>query len=249
MLASFSVQAAVTTTHLWRLGEDDPNPLVGQSINSDTRDAVGTIHLGRVSLPTYTSQTFGNFPASTLGISFNGTSDGLFLGGPNAKLGNNFGVELFVNPATVSGGHVLFYNGNTGTTGWGIYQQGATYAGLFGGVAFFGSAPAVAGQWDHLALVRDNGIATLYINGAAVGSTGSSPNASGVDEFMAGYNGILNQEHFSGSLDHIRTFTFTAGQFNPATDLSFVSVVPEPGTLTLLGLGAAGLLAARRRRA
>lgn len=81
-------------------------------------------------------------------------------------------------------GQVLFYNGNTSTAGFGLI--GTVVAGkleieiLEGGVEIQDTGFALtAGQWHNLALTRDDGIFTLYVDGNAVYSGNGNVNPIG----------------------------------------------------------------------
>ncbi|MCI0747523.1 MAG: LamG domain-containing protein, partial [Verrucomicrobia subdivision 3 bacterium] len=86
---------------------------------------------------------------------------------------------------------------------------------LFGGRAIFGSGPATAGVWTHLALVRNNGTATLYVNGVASGSSTASPNMPAGSFAIGAQPQSLAAEFFAGALDEVRVFSFNPGQFSP----------------------------------
>nr|WP_245323188.1 VCBS domain-containing protein [Bradyrhizobium shewense] len=86
------------------------------------------------------------------------------------------------NGDAASAGQVLFYNGNTSTTGFGL--MGTVISGkleiaiLEGGVEVQNTGFALtAGEWHNLALTRDNGIFTLYVDGSAVYSHSGGVNA------------------------------------------------------------------------
>ncbi|PPQ15573.1 hypothetical protein CV770_30870 [Bradyrhizobium sp. AC87j1] len=86
------------------------------------------------------------------------------------------------NGDAASAGQVLFYNGNTSTTGFGL--MGTVISGkleiaiLEGGVEVQDTGFALtAGEWHNLALTRDNGIFTLYVDGSAVYSHSGGVNA------------------------------------------------------------------------
>ncbi|WP_434056884.1 VCBS domain-containing protein [Bradyrhizobium tunisiense] len=81
-------------------------------------------------------------------------------------------------------GQVLFYNGNTSSAGFGVI--GTVVAGkleleiLEGGVEIQDTGFALsAGQWHNLALTRDDGIFTLYVDGNAVYSGSGNVNPFG----------------------------------------------------------------------
>ncbi len=233
-LWALSADAAVTVLHYWRMGEDDSGATAG-GISSNTVDMVGgltlTNHYGPLYGPLYSSSVSleaGVHTGSKLCLQFPTGSYG--WGSLISNVVNNFGIELWVCTSNTTGTNCLAYNGNTSTSGWGLYQEGANYYGLFGGVVMFGAAPAVAGVWQHLALVRDNGTTTLYLNGAVVSSSTSAPNIP-TGGFGVGAPALYALQFFSGYLDEVRVFTFAAGQFS-TNDLLINS--PYLGTINLL---------------
>ena len=216
--AASSAMAVVTTTHFYQLGEADAGAVASNAGNVTTTDSVGGTNLTRTGAPTYSSSAAA--AGSSLSMDFSGS--GVFYSGASASaLTNNFGIEAWVRSETTSGNHAIAYNGNTSNAGWGLYQIGGNYQALFGGVAIFGGAAVATDTWTHLALVRDNGTSTVYVNGVASGTSGSNPNAVGANPFFVGGNPGNASETFNGAIDNVRTFTFTPGQFNAATDLNF----------------------------
>ncbi len=211
------VQAAVTPVSHWRLGENDAGAYGGLPCSS-TADLVGGRTLQFLPTVFWDSFGVGATAAARVGSTLCLRAYGAESAGTNAAipaLTNNFGLELWVNPNTLTGNQCLAYNGNSGGSGWGLYLIGDQYRGLFGGVGFVGTATATVGTWAHLALVRDNGITTLYVNGVASGTTSAAtPNPP------AGRFAVLGQpqnpaaERLFGFLDEVRVFTFAPGAFS-----------------------------------
>ena len=74
---------------------------------------------------------------------------------------------------------------------------------------------ATVGVWTHLALVRDSGVGTLYINGVASASFLDTPNPP-AGRFAVGSDPqILGGETFTGLMDEVRVFTFAPGNSPP----------------------------------
>lgn len=225
--------AAVTYLDVYRLGENDPGAVSGNVGNATTVDAVGGNHLSRVGSPVYTNNTIAY--DSSLAMTFsgvNGVSDERYaIGAPISTLVDNFGIELLarVNADGFSDPYsAVAYNGNSGPNGWGIYRENNSYIGLFGGAAVIGTGviPAVPGTYQHLALVRDSGTTTLYVEGIPAVTFGGAPNMPTTGFGIGGnHNG---GENFRGSIDNVRVFTFAPGTFNAATDL-------KPGYVNLAG--------------
>lgn len=215
---STSAMAVVTTTHLYQLGEADPGVFASGVGNATTIDSVGGNNLTRNGSPTVSSSAAASGSSLSMdfagsGVSYSGTSI--------SALTDNFGIEAWVRTQTNTGNHAIAYNGNTSNAGWGLYQIGGQYQALYGGKAIFGGAGVVLDTWTHLALVRDNGVATVYVNGVASGGTSATaPNAVGANPFFIGGNPGNAAESFNGTIDHVRSFSFAPGQFSAATDLS-----------------------------
>lgn len=102
--------------------------------------------------------------------------------------------------------------------------------------------------WYHVAFVYENNQMTQYVNGVEV-----SPDEATNNEELALLNTTNitigktqgNNGNFNGILDEVKMFdtALTAGQI---AQEAFV-FIPEPTSLGLLGFGALGLLARRRR--
>jgi hypothetical protein len=197
-----------------------------------TLDGLGTKHLASsnpfisvtpfytpLNLPGSDPKPAGTLLGSTVCLRFEFSAapfNGPYLTGPllsNAT--NNFGLELWVNPAATAANACLAYNGNTASNGWGIFQVGNTVQGLFGGVGFFGSGALPLDTWTHIALVRQGGVATLYVNGVAAGTTAAAPLAPS-GGFAIGASPPAFTAGFiqDATIDELRYFTFIAGQFS-----------------------------------
>ncbi|HEX5219679.1 MAG TPA: LamG-like jellyroll fold domain-containing protein [Verrucomicrobiae bacterium] len=95
-----------------------------------------------------------------------------------------------------------------------IHRAGTEYRASLGGMTAFAPVPAVAGVWAHLALVRDNGTATFYVNGVASGTSLGIPQPA-TNSFMIGaHPQFAVNTWFEGAVDEVRVFTFAPGQFS-----------------------------------
>ena len=125
------------------------------------------------------------------------------------------------------------------------------FEGALGGVSLVGDGyTAVLDTWVHLALVRDTGITTFYVNGVANGAP--TPIESIPMDATEPHLGVSDgaATYFTGSIDEAAIFTFTPGQFGPS-DLAYnkaisIPVVPIDPAVSLYAeyhLGEAGSLA------
>jgi hypothetical protein len=221
--------ATPTVNGYWRLGEDDLGSVAGQPADSITADSSGNgnaLGLLGSSAATYSSVRAQN---SAMSILFDGTSN--YSGNVINTGTDNFGIEIWAYPtATPALNHsfILVDNGRTCCSGYGIVlanpdtgpEWDMLYGSQFGGT--IGSAQL--NKWTHLALVRDNGVNTTYINGVAVAQQGGGPN--GISGNLTIGSNDQNGERFIGYLDEARLFTFS-----PPFDPSFLLInqpVPTP---------------------
>lgn len=219
-VTSCGALAQLTPVSTYHLGESDPGAAPGAPGAALTVDSSGIGSLFRVGIPTYS--TFGS-PASGIGMTFAGV-EGYRNGGVVTTATDNFGMDAWVYATSVAGNAVIAYNGDTGTSGFGLFRNGGNYTYLFGGVALAGAAPVALNTWTHLAIVRDSGVTTFYVNGRANLVTGDAPNAA-AGAMGVGINPIVMAEQFIGTIDEVRVFTFAPGTFQPAL---LVPAVAQP---------------------
>ncbi len=214
LLVASSTRAAVTVHHYYRMGENDSGQKPGVAFT--TRDVAGTKDITWAGGPFY-STAVSSEAAARVGSVY--SMDFFSTGGPYGSatlltnVTDNFGVEAWIYPTTTSGSHVMFYNGDPGSSGWGIRILNGTYEILFGGVIFTGGGVPVANTWTHVALVRASGVANLYVNGVSVINTALAPNPA-VGTFSVGATPGTFTDPWPGLLDEVRFFTFAAGQFS-----------------------------------
>ena len=236
--------AAVTNVAWYRLGENDPGAASGVVVSGFTTNLIGSQNLIPFGSPRYTNRfatTAASQVGSSLSVNFNGTSQYL----SNAIISSavdNFGLEVWVKPnATDSGNRTIVYNGNPTVNGWGLIQRAGTeYRASLGGMTAFGPAIAAAGVWAHLALVRDNGTTTFYVNGVATGTSLGVP-LPATNSFMIGaHPQFAANTWFNGAVDEVRVFTFAPGQFSTndlLLNVQRVTTLPA----TAVGVGVATL--------
>jgi len=165
---------------------------------------------------------------------------------------DNFGIEAYIQPQTTAAARP-FYNGGDGTPldpltdGFGLTISGGQYFGLLGGVASIPTGvAAIPGTPVEVALVRDGGVFTVYINDVAKGSLAAASAPVLATDMLSIGNFDATPAGFAGVVDEARLFTFAAGAFIPSTDLGGAAV-PEPSSLLLVIVGFTGLTVKARR--
>lgn len=250
VLASLPASARAEWVDVARYGlGDDDRGAAQPKIITFTRDRIAGRDLQAIGSPTYSLDVPGlaaEISGGLLCAQFNGIDQA--LGRDLLDLDTeSFGVEAWVYPQTAEGVHAIIYNGDTRTSGWGIYQVGNTYGILFGGVKLATGGTVQANTWTHLAFVRTSGYARLYINGQPMEVFITQPPLTPTSgRFVIGSPGQGgNAEYFKGRIDDVRVFTFPVGEFStseflyslrrpsltgrPATEIS-------PTTITVAGL-------------
>lgn len=243
--AALPAQATITVLNQWHLGEADAGASAGGAGAALTVDNVAAFNLNKLGAPTYTADVPPGI-GSALALAFDGANDQYQnTAGVASTLTDNFGIEAWVKSnGNTSGNANIAYNGNTGSSGWGIYRLGANYGFLYGGVVLYGSAP-ISSQWTELALVRNNGTTTFYVNGAVSYTTTTGPNTPSGGVGIGGNPLTAGYEMFDGEIDEVRIFSFASNAFS-VSDLNLAPPVPTPmlslhwlallaGTLVALG--------------
>ncbi len=224
VLSATPARAAISVLDYWRMGESDPGANPGVTI-TNTIDSVGTNHLVMSGLPVYSADVAlaaATLARSSLSANFTGTS-GYGLGSNVVNLVDNFGIEAWVKPGPdVTTPQILVYNGNTAFNGWGIILGSTAYAGLLGGVNVTGPASAFPNVWAHVALVRNQGTSTLYINGIATPGSGIGdlPHPPSGNFAVGTVTQTPGSQVFNGLVDEVRVFTFSPGEFSPTNLLA-----------------------------
>lgn len=227
-----SARATITVLDYYRLGEDDPGA-TNNGFAFGTRDSAGTNDLvASPGLPAtwynYVSAAASNHTASVFSCYFGGNP---FYGPALTNLTDNFGIEAWVYPSVTGSTNCIVYNGTPGADGWGLWQVGNFFQGCFGGVEFFGLGAGSFGSWTHLALVCDDGLARLYVNGVPSGTElDYLPNTPSDFFGIGGTPDNAPSEFFNGLVDEVRVFTFAPGQFSSG-DLLVNSPLPPPTIL------------------
>lgn len=132
---------------------------------------------------------------------------------------------------------VLFYNGHTGNGGYGILMKpNRTLEILLGGEAYLtGSAKLTAGIWQHVAIVRNLGTWSLYLDGIQYSMSSNTkaprpPNAVDGNKTSVG-SGESNNHKFYGSLDEAKFWTVARSTAQIQSDMKECSATATTGLL------------------
>lgn len=134
----------------------------------------------------------------------------------NFATGDNFVVEVWVHATKADdpGWHVALANGHGGS-GFLIGQQGKQWKVLVGGVGDTTLGDVVPEKWTHLAVVKEAGRCTGWLDGKKIGALpglgGGAPN------FSLGAT-APGKEPFRGWISEARVASFKPGKFEPAAD-------------------------------
>ncbi len=162
------------------------------------------------SAPTWASGKIGT------ALSFNGTSNSLYLGSNSSLSPNNLTVETWFNTSS-SGNSMLIRNrgggyglelgsytggGATGKIKFWIYDTGASYD------RTVSSATYNDGKWHFAAGTYNGSQVALYIDGVNVGSSTAGTIFYSGNNFAIGKDGDAASGYYSGSLDQIKIFGY-----------------------------------------
>lgn len=93
---------------------------------------------------------------------------------------DNFTLASWMKVFSFPGGNVgLYFNGVSGSNGWGCYIDGTQVHGLIGGVAVVGGFTPSVGDWHRYLVSRRSGTFSFYVDGVLNASSGSGVNVPG----------------------------------------------------------------------
>ena len=167
----------------------------------------------------------------------------------------NLGVQLWVRAEGRAGTHPLLHVGDPAGDGMGLWQVDGVFKGRLANGAWVGEAPVQVGVWQHLALVRQGSISTLYLNGQAVGPTstaeirapqilsGGSLSTQRIKGLKVGGALTAGGSSFTGDMDELQFFTLAPGAvFSPQVNLAptaqpdlRVQSSPQPVPAVMMG--------------
>lgn len=241
-LALFSAQTAdavIVTVNLYELGEP------GSYVDNRPQDSIGGLHFaGGAGTPMVLTDSPS--PASSVYSRFEGQY--AFAADLSAFPTDNFGIVLWARVSDSLQDAGLFASAKNNDGRLTFHLINGNWAASYKGLGWIGASSG-AGQtvtadtWTQLAIIRENGIATFYINGVAQSGTSDQVPVFTNNAHFAVLSGGTP---YLGDLDQLQFFTF-----DPLTDdpVAALAVIPEPANLaTLTALLGIGFVVLRRRR-
>jgi hypothetical protein len=238
LLSGMLVQAAVTPIRFYHLGENDPG--VGHAVvAANSLDSVSTNALILTGSPKYWAHAAPGNTNSAYSILFSVGDQGTAAVVTNT---GNVCLEAWANTGWRTS-HVVVYNGDSATDGYGFVLSNNTYLAVLGGVGIAATIPCPPGSWMHLAMVCSNGVVAVFTNGTLAAVTNATPIPPTGNLFIGGPNvgtAVSNPDpgyiydYMHGFVDDVRISTFAPGGFK-ATDLLYTPAVPAPLSIGLSG--------------
>jgi len=181
------------------------------------------------------------------GLQLNGAGD--YLSAPSSSSlnisGGRMTLSMWLNPQGGSGDQVALAKFWGATMNSPVYQYGleldggtvphfylGTAAGLTG--ASMGSALPV-GQWTHLAVVVDSGVATFFVNGSATTAGALATSITARDSSLYLGADLRPSQYFRGSVDDVRIYNRAETGLEVLADMnrSLAGPPPSPGSPTV----------------
>lgn len=160
---------------------------------------------------------------------------------------HNYTAQIFASGADSTGFYIGVKNNQDGT-----YSLVAAVITDTNGVVQVGNAvPLNTATWTHLAVVRDNGTNTFYVNGAPSGDSNTDTPSTNAPTGTGSQNGMRlgasggDQVAYRGLIDEARAFTFSPGTFSltnllyPSASATTPLIVGQPANATVWDGGAA----------
>ncbi|MCF7955825.1 MAG: LamG domain-containing protein [Phycisphaerae bacterium] len=232
------------------------------AFDGDSSAAVTAAHAGTL---TTTGTGSGTFVTGKFGqaIDLESSTDNqayVVVGGDESDfdfVGGSMSISLWYTTESLYVGYqTLVAKGEGG--GWRLARRGTTanlvqFAGP-GSIIIDGETDQQDGSWHHAVATVDasTGTTSLYIDGVLKG-TGSGTIGDRSNAMQIGGNPDAPNRSWAGNFDDVAVWSRALSVdevtaiWNNGTGASVSSLIPEPATLAILGLGGLGLL--RRRRA
>ena len=163
-------------------------------------------------------------------MAFTGSLSDAFHAGVVTTVQDNLTIEAWVKWNGTTGVQTIVENGSTGSDGYQLaINNGNVVCYLGGYLTLTSSVNLTAYQWEHVALVRNSGIWTLYHNGLSNSVTNNTATPfmpSG--NFTIGSNSTSYQG-FVGEIDEVKIWNVARGGTEVNFDMNACSSGPQTG--------------------
>ena len=175
-----------------------------------TDDPTGAAQMSTVDTVTVTPVDLAPVILAHNGMDTFSANNGAVTAAPVLTATDNFTVIADVNWSGTDTGHgsqFIFYNGNSATSGFGLYVDSATgkLGYMTGGVdTSLSSVVLSPDEWHQVGLVRDHGVWSLYVDGAKY----ALPTQLGMNDYSsdAGWTSVGNAGTGVGTVSGISGF-------------------------------------------
>ncbi len=138
------------------------------------------------------------------------------LGAVVSTATDNITLEAWVKWNGVSANpQLICLNGHSGTSGYAIFIPASTSTPtiLFSGIGFaYSSYSLPIGVWKHIAIVRNSGIWTFYVDGMPYSLTNSGATPATPTSGFAIGSSLAGTESFDGEIDNVKFWTVARTQ-------------------------------------
>ena len=141
-------------------------------------------------------------------LNFNNSSQYAHLGAPVDTITDNLTMEAWVKwTGNTSQLQPIVFNGGADTCGYGLILYSDDHISILLGNVDWGISDSVLhpGVWTHLAMVRNNGNWSLYLDGSSIAMsrlTNQTPKTPNTDFYVGAAN--HSNSFFNGAIDEVR---------------------------------------------
>ncbi len=171
-------------------------------------------------------ETVGNAQVATSPVKygsgsmyFDGSGDYLVMPqSPTLSVGSgNFTYEMWLFPTDITDTCIFdTRTTNNTTTGFAFLINGSSFLAIYtNGTVLTCTTPIASGVWQHVAVVRSNGILYVYLNGVSIGSAAFTNTLSDKTFKLGAY--VDNTGNFNGYIDDMRLTNGLARYFTTFT--------------------------------